>query len=128
MQILRERSHQHDGPKRNESPRTHIAEIDRARLQARCSTPGSEAESHQTGSRLMPIEGDAIRYVGIYTLDLFCDQLHDPRIKTTFTGQTFSGCCAKAKRAGWRIHRHTKTATCPTCTKHLRKMALRARW
>ena len=69
---------------------------------------------------MMPIEGDAIRYVGIYTLDLFCDQLHDPRVKTTFTGQTFSGCSAKAKKAGWRIHRHTKTATCPTCTRDLR--------
>jgi hypothetical protein len=67
----------------------------------------------------MPIEGAAIRYVGIYTLDLFCDQLHDPRVKTTFTGQTFTGCRAKAKKAGWRIHRHTRTATCPTCTREL---------
>ena len=71
----------------------------------------------------MPLNGNAIPYIGIYTLDLFCDQLHDPRVETTFAGQTFSGCCAKARRAGWRINRGTKTATCPTCTRRLRSMA-----
>ena len=68
----------------------------------------------------MPIEGDAIRYVGMYTLDLFCDQLHDPRVEASFTGRTFSGCCAKARKAGWCIHYDTKTATCPSCVKAMR--------
>jgi hypothetical protein len=71
----------------------------------------------------MPIDGNAIPYVGIYTLDLFCDQLHEPRVEMTFTGQTFSGCCANARKAGWRIHRATKTATCPSCTRRLRNVA-----
>jgi hypothetical protein len=82
-----------------------------------------EASTDGTGDRLMPLNGNAIPYIGIYTLDLFCDQLHDPRVETTFTGQTFSGCCAKARRAGWRINRDSKTATCPACTKRLRSMA-----
>jgi hypothetical protein len=73
--------------------------------------------------RLMALDGDPLRYVGVYTLDLFCDQLHDPRVKATFTGQTFSGCRVKAGRAGWRIHRETKTATCPACTKQQREVA-----
>jgi hypothetical protein len=71
----------------------------------------------------MPVNGNAIPYIGVYTLDLFCDQLHDSRAETTFTGQTFSGCCAKARRAGWRINRYTKTATCPVCTKRMRSIA-----
>jgi len=71
----------------------------------------------------MPVNGNAIPYVGIYTLDLFCDQLHDPRVETTFTGQTFSSCCAKARKAGWRINRETRTATCPTCTKRMTSTA-----
>jgi hypothetical protein len=71
----------------------------------------------------MVLDGNPFRYVGIYTLDLFCDQLHDPRVKATFTGQTFSGCRVKARRAGWRIHRETKTATCPACTKTMEDMA-----
>ena len=71
----------------------------------------------------MPVNGNAIPYVGIYTLDLFCDQLHDPRVEETFTGQTFSGCCVKARKAGWRINRVTKTATCPDCTKRMTSMA-----
>ncbi len=71
----------------------------------------------------MPVNGNAIPYVGIYTLDLFCDQLHDLRVEETFTGQTFSGCCAKARKAGWRINRVTKTATCPACTKRMTSMA-----
>jgi hypothetical protein len=72
---------------------------------------------------LMALDSNPLRYVGIYTLDIFCDQLHDPRVKATFTGQTFSGCRVMARRAGWRIHRNTKTATCPACTKHLKDMA-----
>jgi len=76
-----------------------------------------------TKKRLMALDGNPLRYVGIYTLDLFCDQLHDPRVKATFTGQTFSGCRVKARRVGWRIHRETKTATCPTCTKSQKDMA-----
>jgi hypothetical protein len=71
----------------------------------------------------MPARGDAIPYIGMYTLNLFCDQLHDPGVDATFTGQTFSGCCAKAKKAGCRINRDTKTATCPSCTKRMRNMA-----
>jgi hypothetical protein len=34
----------------------------------------------------MPVDGSATPYIGIYTLDLFCDQLHDPRVETTFSG------------------------------------------
>ncbi len=71
----------------------------------------------------MPVNCNAIRYIGMYTLNLFCDQLHVPRVEATFVGQTFSGCCATAKRAGWRINRDTKTATCPTCTKRMGSMA-----
>jgi hypothetical protein len=56
----------------------------------------------------------------MYTLDLFCDQLHDPRVEESFTGQTFSGCCAKARKAGWRINYDSKTATCPSCTRSMR--------
>jgi hypothetical protein len=67
----------------------------------------------------MPINGNAIPYIGIYTLDLFCDRLHETRVEATFTGRTFSSCSAMAKRAGWRINRQSKTATCPACTKRL---------
>ncbi len=68
----------------------------------------------------MPRTHDAIPFVGMYTLDLFCDQLHDPRVEESFTGQTFSSCCAKARKAGWRINYDTKTATCPSCTRSMR--------
>ena len=68
----------------------------------------------------MPRTHDAIPFVGMYTLDLFCDQLHDPRVEELFTGQTFSGCCAKARKAGWRINYDSKTATCPSCTRGMR--------
>jgi hypothetical protein len=88
--------------------------------------PAKRRAAAKTGSRLMPVNGSAIPYIGIYTLDLFCDQLHEPLVETTFTGQTFSGCCAKAKRVGWRINRDTKTATCPTCTKRM-KITARSR-
>ena len=71
----------------------------------------------------MPVHGDAIPYIGMYTLDLFCNQQHEPRVEATFTGQTFSGCCAQAKKAGWQINRGTKTATCPACKKRMRSMA-----
>ena len=71
----------------------------------------------------MPVHGDATPYIGIYTLDLFCDRQHDPRVEATFTGQTFSGCCAMAKKAGWQINRGTRTATCPTCKKRMRRRA-----
>ena len=71
----------------------------------------------------MPLHGDAIPYIGMYTLDLFCDQLHDTRVEATFTGQTFSGCCAMARKAGWQINRDTKTATCPTCKKRMMSRA-----
>jgi hypothetical protein len=57
---------------------------------------------------LMALDSTPLRYVGLYMLDLFCDQLHEPRVKATFTGQTFSGASVKARRAGWRIHRETK--------------------
>jgi len=68
----------------------------------------------------MPRAHDAIPYIAKFSLDLFCDQLHDPRVEASFTGRTFSGCCVKARRAGWRIHYDTKTATCPSCVKAMR--------
>ena len=72
---------------------------------------------------LMALDSTPLRYVGLYMLDLFCDQLHEPRVKATFTGQTFSGARVKATRAGWRIHRETKTATCPDCTRRQKHLA-----
>jgi hypothetical protein len=109
--------HQHDGSERHGIELVAVANINRARPQSEL------ASRRRTGDRLMPVRGDAIPYVGIYTLDLFCDQLHEPCVEATFTGQTFSGCCAKAKKAGWRINRDSKTATCPICTKRMRNMA-----
>ena len=72
---------------------------------------------------LMALDSTPLRYVGLYMLDLFCDQLHEPRVKATFTGQTFSGASVKARRAGWRIHRETKTATCPDYTRRQKDLA-----
>ena len=69
----------------------------------------------------MALDSTPLRYVGLYMLDLFCDQLHEPRVKAT--GQTFSGASVKARRAGWRIHRETKTATCPDCTRRQKDSA-----
>ena len=71
----------------------------------------------------MPRTHDAVQFVGMYTLDLFCDQLHDPRVEASFTGRTFSGCCLKARKAGWRINYESKTATCPSCRKSMRVKA-----
>jgi len=34
----------------------------------------------------MALDSTPLRYVGLYMLDLFCDQLHEPRVKATFTG------------------------------------------
>jgi len=60
----------------------------------------------------------AIQYASGYQLDLYCDQnraSHQHYHMETFTGETFAECAKVAKKLGWKIHRKTRTATCPTC-------------
>lgn len=73
---------------------------------------------------------DPTQYASGYTLDLYCDHL-SPRdfsagIRDTihrwdefphqFMGETFAECAQQARRRGWAIHQHDRTATCPKCS------------
>lgn len=64
---------------------------------------------------------EPIQYAQGYTLALYCDQnrgvLHNNDAKREFAGETFSDCAREARKAGWKIHRRTRTATCPQCVK-----------
>ena len=75
------------------------------------------------------------QYASGYTLDLYCDYFDGQNNPTsaspdgyhgwnefphTFTGETFRECAADARKAGWKIHRQTRTATCPHCVRHKR--------
>lgn len=68
-----------------------------------------------------------IQYASGYTLDLYCDHVQArPFIESdavhgydefphSFFGETFAECAKQARAKGWKIHRTTRTATCPKC-------------
>jgi hypothetical protein len=58
------------------------------------------------------------QYTGAYVLSLFCDR--HPKTEV-FTGRTFQSCSNAAKRAGWKLHQETKTATCRSCNYEVRR-------
>ena len=72
-----------------------------------------------------------LQYTGCYSLDLYCDRLkNSPNdfefqdgvhpygvFPQQFTGETFAECAKQAKFLGWKIHRATRTATCPKCAR-----------
>lgn len=63
------------------------------------------------------------QYAGCYSLHLYCDRwdgtyFHHDRpadFPDEYTGGTFAECARAAKARGWKIHRATRTATCPLC-------------
>ena len=58
------------------------------------------------------------RYVEQHQLLLYCDHEaeHTRGVATQFTGSTPGECLRRARASGWRIHRATRTATCPQCS------------
>lgn len=63
-----------------------------------------------------------IQYASGYSLDLYCDQRtsdwsHNAGFPVTFTGESFGDCAKQARAQGWKIHRQTRTATCPRCAR-----------
>ena len=71
------------------------------------------------------------QYAGCYTINLYCDvqcgavncghsDIEEPMAE--FIGETFAECAREARKAGWQIHRKTRTATCPRCVR-LKKRA-----
>lgn len=65
-----------------------------------------------------------LHYASGYSLDLYCDQPNQGEAtkhswfetyRETFVGETFADCARQAKKTGWKIHRKTRTATCPYC-------------
>jgi hypothetical protein len=62
-----------------------------------------------------------MQYASGYSLDLYCDhsnyQHGRDEFPHQFTGETFAECAKIAKRVGWIVHRKTRTATCPKCSK-----------
>lgn len=62
-----------------------------------------------------------MQYAGCYTLHLYCDRVNDAHgfdaFPHEFTGETFGECAKVARKRGWIIHKSTRTATCPKCTK-----------
>lgn len=69
--------------------------------------------------------GEPMQYASCYSLDLYCDRLPDDPMDDRihgwnefphqFTGETFAECARAARKRGWKIHRKTRTATCPKC-------------
>lgn len=61
----------------------------------------------------------AMQYASGYSLDLYCDRPNSDHgfneFPHQFNGETFSECAKEARKAGWRFHRKTRTATCPKC-------------
>lgn len=62
-----------------------------------------------------------IQYASGYCLDLYCDRINPKHpygsFPNQYTGETFGECAKAARKEGWVLHRKTRTATCPTCTK-----------
>ncbi len=59
------------------------------------------------------------RYVEQHQLLLYCDQppsLWACDVSAQFAGSTPGECLRRARASGWRIHRTTRTATCPQCS------------
>lgn len=74
----------------------------------------------------MSKRSNPLQYASGYTLDLYCDTANEEghdygstqgTAHAAFTGETFAECAREARRAGWVIHRKTRTATCPKCSK-----------
>lgn len=65
---------------------------------------------------------EVMQYAGCYSLDLYCDHNSGRHTWKEFpwqiTGETFAECTKIAKKRGWKIHRKTRTATCPKCSGH----------
>jgi len=68
---------------------------------------------------------DPLCYAAGYSLDLYCDYENDAHgfneFPHTFTGETFTGCVRDARLKGWKIHKESRTATCPKCMKEIVK-------
>ena len=64
---------------------------------------------------------DPTQYSSGYSLDLYCDSINTEHgyfdFPQTFIGETFAEFAREAKTRGWKIHRKTRTATCPKCIK-----------
>lgn len=60
-------------------------------------------------------------YASGYSMHLYCDHENSRHAFQEFPheydGETFAECAKAAKAAGWKIHRKTRTATCPRCVK-----------
>lgn len=67
----------------------------------------------------------ALQYASGYSLDLYCDQpvpySEKHRQTETFNGENWRDVAGQASKAGWKIHKDTRTATCPFCVRRLRK-------
>lgn len=65
-----------------------------------------------------------MQYASGYSLDLYCDNPTAHSFNSTaaqsYFGETFSECATEARKDGWKIHRETRTATCPFCVRTLR--------
>lgn len=72
------------------------------------------------------------QYASGYSLDLYCDTYpaSSEHSSTTcdgvhawnefphqYAGETFMECANQARKDGWKIHKKTRTATCPKCAK-----------
>jgi hypothetical protein len=61
-----------------------------------------------------------LQYAGGYALHLYCDRIYQcsgGEHLDDYLAETFTSCVKQAKSDGWRIHRKTRTATCPNCVK-----------
>jgi len=71
-----------------------------------------------------PLNADAMQYASGYSLDLYCDHFsgfgdewHEwAEFPHQYVGETFAECARKARKAGWKFHHKTRTATCPKCS------------
>lgn len=71
-----------------------------------------------------PLHPQPLQYADCYSLNLYCDHFasadgwhaHGSQ-PAQYTGNSFAECARQARRAGWVIHRATRTATCPKCSK-----------
>jgi hypothetical protein len=71
---------------------------------------------------MRPLKDRPTQYASGYSLDLYCDRVHDRGYSAaTFVGQTFADCAKQARFRGWKIHTATRTATCPSCVRGERK-------